>query len=299
MVAASERIVDSIGHDRVRPPSPGRAMLRLIRPKQWIKNAFVFAPLIFARSFVHPELIVRAFVAFVVFCIASSATYVFNDLRDVAKDRQHPTKRFTRPIAAGQVSEGTAKMLIAVFLIALCTVPLFNLQLAGVIGLYLGLNAAYTLKLKHVAVVDLFCIASGFVLRVLAGAVAIAVPLSSWMAITTLCLALYLATIKRRQELEGSGKAGRSVLSEYTTVLLDRYAELSALSAIVFYSIFVLEVRHSLSGTIPFVLFGLFRYWFIVDRYGSGESPTDALWKDWPLILTVVCWCGISIIALH
>ena len=162
------------------------------------------------------------------------------------------------------------------------------------VGLYLGINAAYSLRLKHVPVVDLFCVASGFLLRVFAGARAIDVPVSSWMLITTLCLALYLAAIKRRQELETRGTDGRAVLDSYTVRLLDRYAEMSGVAALLFYGLFVIEVRPALAISIPFVLFGLFRYWYLVERQGAGESPTDALWNDGPLALTVLAWGALS-----
>jgi 4-hydroxybenzoate polyprenyltransferase len=160
---------------------------------------------------------------------------------------------------------------------------------------YIGLNLAYTLKLKHIPVIDIFCLAAGFVLRVYGGAVAIDVPLSTWMMVTTLSLALYLAAIKRRDELATTGDASRSVLQFYTLRLLDRYAETAALSAIMFYGLFVVTVRPKLNVTIPFVLFGLFRYWYIVETGGRGESPTDAVWADPPLIITVLLWAAVVV----
>jgi 4-hydroxybenzoate polyprenyltransferase len=147
-------------------------------------------------------------------------------------------------------------------------------------------------------VVYIFAIASGFVLRVYAGAVALDVPVSSWMFITTLCLALYLAAIKRRQELSQSGVEGRKVLERYSVALVDRYAEMSATGALLFYSIFVISAKPDLVVTIPLVLFGLFRYWFVVEALDRGESPTDALISDWQLLLTVLLWvvaCGLAL----
>ncbi len=263
--------------------------VRLIRPRQWIKNSFVFAPLVFSGTFTRRPLLLEALGAAVVFCIASSAVYVFNDLVDVEADRLHPVKRLTRPLAAGTVSLGQARTVLAVLLALLAAALAFRPAVTGIVLGYLALNAAYTLRLKRVPVVDLFCVAGGFVLRVFAGAVAIAVVLTTWMLITTLCLALYLAAIKRREELGARGAGAREVLGSYTVALLDRYAEMSATGAILFYSLFVLEVRPGLAPTIPLVLFGLFRYWYIVEEKG-GESPTDAVWRDWQLGLTLVAW---------
>jgi decaprenyl-phosphate phosphoribosyltransferase len=273
-------------------------LLQLARPRQWIKNGFVFAPLVFTGQFLKAEPVGQVALAFVLFCAASSATYVFNDLGDREKDRLHPRKRFTRPIAAGLVSVRQAYGLMAVLLALVAAGALLRPTVGAVLLGYLAMNVAYTLRLKHVAVVDLFCIASGFVLRVLAGAVALRVPLSSWMLITTLCLALYLAAVKRRQELTSSGSAGRLVLATYTLSLLDRYAEMSAVGAIVFYSLFTITVRPELSITVPFVLFGLFRYWYIVECRGGGEAPTDVLWKDLPLAATVLLWVATCMYAL-
>lgn len=267
---------------------PFRDLVGLIRPRQWVKNAFVLAPLIFSGLFMRRASVVEALVATAVLCVASSLTYVLNDLMDVAADRQHPVKR-TRPLAAGTVTPGQARAVAAVLGVLLLGSFALRPALAGVVLGYLALNAAYSLWLKRVPVVDLFAIAGGFVLRVFAGAIAIAVVLSSWMLITTLCLALYLAAIKRRDELAARGPAARPVLGSYTVALLDRYAEMAAVGAVVFYSLFVLEVRPALAMTIPLVLFGLFRYWYIVEERG-GESPTDAVWRDGPLGLTVAAW---------
>jgi 4-hydroxybenzoate polyprenyltransferase len=277
----------------VAEPSTGWPRLRLLRPRQWIKNAFVLAPLIFSGSFVRPDAIYHTLAALALFCIAASATYVFNDLRDRDADRLHPVKRYTRPIASGAVSVSQAWTIFA----ALCLTILFgfvvNAAVTAVIVVYLLLNIAYTVKLKRVPVVDLFVLAAGFVLRVHAGATAIALVVSPWMLITTLCLALYLAAVKRRDELSGSGATSREVLKLYTPALLDRFAERAALGAMVFYGLFVITVRPALAATIPLVLFGMFRYSFVVDRTGAGESPTDALWRDRPLAATVVMWAGL------
>ncbi|MBS0522360.1 MAG: decaprenyl-phosphate phosphoribosyltransferase [Proteobacteria bacterium] len=269
---------------------PVVGLLRLVRPKQWIKNTFVLAPLIFARAYADVASIEHAMFAFVLFCIASSACYVVNDMHDVQSDRAHPLKRLSRPLAAGTVRMRTAglvlALLYAVLIAGFLALPAVAVPIAG----YIALNLAYTYSLKHQPVLDIFSIASGFVLRVYAGAEAIAVPLSSWMAVTTLCLALYLAAIKRRQELVTAGTDARKVLLEYSISLVDRYAEMSAVGALIFYSLFVMSTNTRLVMTIPLVIFGLFRYWYVVEAREGGESPTDVVLTDGPLIACIAAW---------
>jgi decaprenyl-phosphate phosphoribosyltransferase len=270
-------------------------LFRLMRPKQWVKNIFVLAPLIFSGEFLRPESIKNSLLAFALFCVASSATYILNDIQDIDRDRRHPKKSLTRPLAAGKVSVTTAQILLSVLLLILIFGGFVLPKVVVVIAAYLALNVAYSFVLKHKPVIDIFTIAIGFVLRVLAGAVALAVPLSSWMFVTTLCLALYLASVKRKQELAQRGTEGREVLEKYSVALVDRYAEMSATGALVFYSLFVMSARPAMVITVPLVLFGLFRYWYVVEELDGGESPTDALLNDGQLLLTVVLWvmgCG-------
>jgi len=279
------------------PPavSRGRALARLLRPRQWIKNAFVPAPAVFANVWMNPAQDVRALAATAIFCVAASAVYVFNDLLDAPTDRLHPVKRVSRPLASGAVSIATGRTVLAVLVAILVGATIVFPAVAPAMAAYIAVNAAYTLKLKHVAVVDLFCVASGFVLRVYAGALAVDVPLSSWMLITTLSLALYLAAVKRRQELATSGPGGRRVLGAYTLPLLDGYAQTAASASVVFYSLYVLDVRPALVVTVPFVLLGIFRYSYLVQTRNLGESPTEALWTDVPLILTVAGWAALCL----
>ncbi len=270
-------------------------LIKLMRPRQWVKNVFVLAPLIFSGEFLHPESIKVSLLAFVMFCIASSATYIVNDLHDIERDRRHPTKSRTRPLAAGKVTIPAALALLGVLLTLLVAAGLVMPRVMAVIAAYLALNLAYSFYLKHEPVIDIFTIAIGFVLRVYAGTMALALPLSSWMLVTTLCLALYLAAVKRKQELAQSGIDGREVLKKYSPVLVDRYAEMSATGALLFYGLFVMSAKPRLVITVPLVLFGLFRYWYVVEELDGGESPTDALLNDWQLLLTVVLWiaaCG-------
>lgn len=266
-----------------------------MRPKQWVKNSFVLAPLVFTGEFLDANAINHALLAVLLFCVASSATYVVNDMRDIERDRRHPKKSRSRPLAAGTVTVPMAVVLLAMLYAALVLGWFLAPRVVMVIAAYLVLNLAYTFVLKQQPVVDIFTIAIGFVLRVYAGAVALDVPVSSWMFVTTLCLALYLAAVKRRQELSQNGTEGRKVLEEYSVSLVDRYAQMSATSALLFYSMFVMSDKPELVITVPLVLFGLFRYWFVVETLDGGESPTDVLLADWQLLLTVALWvaaCG-------
>ncbi|MGR3504306.1 MAG: decaprenyl-phosphate phosphoribosyltransferase [Paracoccaceae bacterium] len=273
-------------------------VFKLVRPKQWVKNTFVLAPLIFSGLFMDVGSIINVSVAVFLFCVASSATYIVNDMYDIEYDRRHPHKSISRPLASGEVSILAARLLLFL-LYSILVVGWFIYPLVvSVIAAYLLLNLAYSLFLKHQPVIDIFTIAIGFVLRVYAGAVALNVEVSSWMFITTLCLALYLASIKRRQELRHMGSEGRKVLQNYSFSLVDRYAEISSIGALLFYSIFVMSSKPELVVSVPLVLFGLFRYWFVVETLDGGESPTDALVDDWQLLLTVVVWAVVCTWAL-
>ena len=269
---------------------PLRGLFLLIRPKQWIKNSFVLAPLFFSGNFLLPDPVKNALLALLFFCVASSTAYIINDIHDIEGDRRHPRKSETRPLALGIVSVPAA----LVFLVVLYGVLIFDWFLEPksllVIAAYMVLNLAYTFVLKYQPVIDIFTISIGFVLRVYAGAIALSLRVSAWMFVTTLCLALYLAAIKRRQELRQNGTEGRKVLGKYSVALVDRYAEMSAMGALVFYSMFVMSTKPQLTITVPLVLFGLYRYWYVVEELQGGESPTDALLADWQLLFTVLLW---------
>lgn len=275
--------------------SPLSATLALLRPREWSKNVFVLAPLVFAGAFNRIDALRHVGMAFVLFCVAASAVYVLNDLHDIAEDRAHPVKAKQRPLAAGELSPRRAIIVLAALYVVLGLGARVFPQAGGIVIGYVLLNVAHTYLLKQQPVVDIFSIAIGFVLRVYAGALAISVPLSSWMFVTTLCLALYLASIKRRQELNWAGGTGRVVLQQYTAPLLDRFAQTAATGALIFYSLFVMSTRPQLVVTIPFVLFGLFRYQWLVEVRNAGESPADVLLGDWQLMLTMLLWLGMCV----
>jgi 4-hydroxybenzoate polyprenyltransferase len=271
---------------------------RLLRIRQWVKNIFVLAPLIFSGEFLNVDSLVRSLIAFSLFCIASSATYVINDIHDIELDRKHPIKAKSRPLAAGLITVRQANFLLCI----LCSILILGYfqqpSTLSVIVIYTILNIGYTFVLKYQPIIDIFTIAIGFVLRVYAGAVAVDVPVSSWMFITTLCLALYLAATKRKQELVLNEEVGENSKRHYTIAIVDRYAEISATAALVFYSLFVMSSRQQLVMTIPFVLFGIYRYWYVVESGDKSESPTDALLEDWQLIITVLIWVILCIYLL-
>jgi decaprenyl-phosphate phosphoribosyltransferase len=266
----------------------------ILRPRQWIKNFFVFAPLIFSGMFLNQEAVIKSFCAFIFFCIASSLIYVINDVYDIDNDRAHPIKK-ERPLAKGTLKINEAFFLSFTLFLILLISFFINFKFSLILFTYIFLNILYSYKLKHEPILDIFSIAMSFVLRVIAGSYILDLPISSWMCITTLSLALYLASIKRRQELLNVGSHSREVLGNYGIELVDRYAEISATSALMFYSLFVLSSKPNLVITIPFVIFGLFRYWYIVQFKNKGEAPTDVLLNDWQIIFTILLWLSLTL----
>lgn len=274
-------------------------LIKLIRPKQWVKNAFVFAPLIFAGQFLQLASVYTTVLAAFLFCLAASAVYIVNDLKDIENDRAHPEKSKKRPLASGEVQPKSAYILLTLIYVLLSVAWLILPQVIYVILAYLAINLAYTFKLKNEPVIEIFIVAFGFVLRVYAGALALNVPVSHWMFITTLSISLYLAAIKRRQELIQSGKQSRGVLAHYSVSLIDRFAEMSAVISVVFYSLYVMDKQPDLILTVPFVIFGLFRYWYIVETLKGGESPTDVVIQDKQILITVCLWLMCCLYALY
>lgn len=276
-----------------------QGLIKLIRPKQWVKNAFVFAPLIFAGEFLNFASVYTTVLAAFLFCLAASAVYIVNDLKDIENDRAHPEKSKKRPLASGEVQPKSAYILLTLIYVLLSCAWLIIPQVIYVIVAYLAINLAYTFKLKNEPVIEIFIVAFGFVLRVYAGALALHVPVSHWMFITTLSISLYLAAIKRRQELIQSGKQSRGVLAHYSVNLIDRFAEMSAVISVVFYSLYVMDKQPDLILTVPFVIFGLFRYWYIVETLKGGESPTDVVIQDKQILITVFSWLMCCLYVLY
>lgn len=271
--------------------------IHLLRVPQWSKNAVVFAALVFGDPKVDHALW-RAIAAFVAFCAVSSAGYILNDCVDREHDRIHPSKR-SRPIASGVVSlqavlSIAVGLLVAGFAISLIVNPVLLLVMAG----YALLTAAYSWRLKHIVLLDAFVIASGFLLRAVAGAAAVEVPVSAWLMLCTMLLALFLAFGKRRSELvrlQDEAIAHRSALAGYSVPLLDQLLVITAGCTVMAYS-FYSFTSESVPGngvmmiTVPFVMFAVFRYLLLVMRRGEGGAPEILLWKDKPLLTSVVSW---------
>ncbi len=273
-------------------------LLKLIRIKQWIKNLFIFAPLIFANQFLNHEAIFQSIIAFFIFSLAASIVYIINDIYDIESDREHPKKSISRPLASGALSNKHAYFMLA-FLFTLVLASLSQmLSLIPIILIYIIQNLIYSKFLKHQPVLDIFSISFGFVLRVYAGTIAIEVPLSNWMFITALSLALFLASMKRKSELETQGTSARKVLKKYNKSLINKFAEISSSSTLVFYSLYILSEQPKMVITIPLVLFGLFRYWYISTLKSGTESPTDALLEDKQLLLVVALWVTLVVLVL-
>ena len=269
-----------------------------MRPGQWIKNLFVFAPLLFSAKLLVPADLLSTVAAFFAFSFSASAVYVLNDLVDIESDRLHETKRHTRMLAAGKVNKPVAIVLAVVLVAASVALSFSTPKVLAVIGIYLLVNVAYSFWLKHQPVLDIFCIATGFVLRVTAGAQAINVELSAWMAVTTFSLALFLAAMKRKAEIKQSAGAGRLVLQSYTPELVSMFATVSASSAVVFYSLYCLSTKPAMTVTIPVVLFGIMRYWFVSDKSERSQNPSDTIFRDWQLALAALVWLALSASAL-
>ncbi len=282
-------------------------LIRACRPKQWPKNGLLFFGLIFALKLTDPVLVGRAFVGFLIFCACSSGVYLFNDLADVEKDRQHPTKR-KRPLAAGVVTPRQV-IILGVALYAISIVGAFWLSpgFGALTVLYIVLQSAYSARLKHVVLIDVFVLASGFVIRAAAGAVVVGVPISPWLYVCTVLASLFIGLGKRRSELillSHSAKHHRRILDEYSIGLLDQLIVIVTSATIMAYSLYTFSAEnlpsdHSMMLTIPFVLYGLFRYMYLMHQRNGGGSPEDALIGDRPLLLSAVLWMASAVIILY
>lgn len=282
-------------------------LVRLMRPRQWTKNAIVFAALVFDHQLGDMTRLATVVGAFVAFCLASSAIYLLNDLRDLESDRLHPAKRL-RPIASGLVSPRLALVATGVLLaVALPLATVLQPEFGLVVAVYVLLMVGYSLFLKHVVILDVFAIAAGFVLRAAGGAVVIDVPISPWLYVCTVLLALFIGFGKRRHELlllEDAAGSHRRNLDEYSPELLDHFILITAAATVMAYSLYTFAAEslpddHSMMLTIPFVLYALFRYLFLVHRREAGGSPEQTLLTDLPLLACIVAWGVVTIGLLY
>jgi 4-hydroxybenzoate polyprenyltransferase len=262
------------------------------RPRQWTKNLLVFAGIVFAAQLGDRDRWAAAIVAFLAYCAASSASYLLNDVRDAAADRLHPVKR-RRPVAAGDLAPATALAVAAVLAgLALVLAAALGAPSLGCMVAFLALQGAYSLWLKSVELVDVLAIAGLFVLRAAAGAIAVDVRISPWLLVCTFLLALFLGLAKRHAELQLEGARARAALDGYSRDLLDRLLDVVAAATIVAYAAYTLTANQPrwLVLTVPLVVFGLFRYLWLLHRRGLGEEPEAVLVTDLPILLTVAAW---------
>jgi 4-hydroxybenzoate polyprenyltransferase len=280
-----------------------RAAFVALRPRQWTKNLLLFAGIIFAAKLGDVSRWGEALAAFLAYCAASSASYLVNDVRDAPHDRLHPTKR-ARPIARGELSPRVAEVLAAALI--LCAVLLVApLGLASILFLctFFALQAAYTLSLKHVVLLDVMTIGGLFVVRAAAGAAAVEVRISPWLLLCTALLALFLALAKRRGELVLVGAEatpGRPVLEGYSLALVDQLVTVVAASTVISYCLYTFTARDSkaMMVTIPFVVFGVFRYLLLMHRRDLGEEPEEVLLRDLPILLCIAGWAASAAVIL-
>lgn len=297
----SELVAGSEIGGRVEP------WIRALRPVQWTKNALLLAGVVFARKLLDPEPLSLAILAVISFCALSSAIYVIDDLHDAPFDRLHPSKR-DRPIAAGQITTNGAWVLAL-------ALAVLGLAIAAGVGVwflltafaYLVLMFGYVYLLRAVVILDVFAIAAGFVVRAVAGAVAVQVPISPWLLCCTGLLALFLGFCKRRNELatmDGRAGAVRGVLNDYSLPLLDQLITICAAATLIAYAFYTFDARSVprngvMMLTLPFVGFALFRYLFLVYRRREGGSPEWTLLRDRPLLVTIACWAAVALVAMY
>lgn len=287
--------------------NPLIVLIQALRVYQWSKNLLVFAALLFAQEFFHTDKLLTSLLAFIAFCMAASATYLFNDLQDVENDRLHPKKRH-RPIASGALPVPMAWITLLLLYAGAAAVGLYvGLGFSLTLAAYLILTLSYTLFLKHLIILDVMVVALGFVLRAMAGAIAIQVEFSNWLVVCTLFLALFLGLSKRRHEitlLETGASSHRKVLEDYSVHYLDQLILIVAGGAIITYTIYtcspdVVEKFHTdkLYLTLPFVVYGVFRYLHLIHHKTGGGDPSRTLVTDVPLLVTVFLW-GISCVVI-
>jgi 4-hydroxybenzoate polyprenyltransferase len=295
-------------------------LLRAMRPRQWVKNVFVFAALAFSEQrlwmfWSNPWPLLRVIGAFVVFCMAASSIYLVNDLVDIEKDRAHPRKR-NRPLASGKLSPAVAAAAAALLMIAIVPAALwldggpggFDIDFLVVMGTYILVQGfLYTYWLKHIVIVDILVIAAGFVLRAAAGAAVIDVRITPWLLVCMCLLAIFLGIGKRRHEmilLEGGAGEHRRILQEYSLPLLDQMIAIVTASIIIAYSLTTYtapvapqEPYPMLMVTIPFVVYAIFRYLYLIYVRGEGGAPEDLVLKDRPLAVSILIW-GVTVLGV-
>jgi len=286
-----------------------KEIFKSMRPQQWIKNFFIFAAIIFSQNIFNLPLLLKTIIAFVSFCLLSSSLYILNDLKDLEEDKLHPLKS-KRPLASGRLKKSTAFLsFIVLSTLSLILAITLNRYFFMIALVYFFLQVAYSVRLKHVVILDVFVIATGFLIRVVAGGLAIEVTISSWFLICTILLALFLAISKRRHELvllEDSASDHRPILEEYNPYLLDQMIAVVTASTLVAYCLYTISEETvakfgttKLIFTVPFVLYGIFRYLYLIHQKTEGGSPEVLIIKDRPLLIDIFLWIASAILILY
>lgn len=276
------------------------ALIISMRPRQWTKNLFIFAGLIFSQNVFAGYLFLKTCLAFVAFCVLTGSVYLINDIVDIKQDRAHPTKRM-RPLASGLLSrKGALVFAVLLSLISIVFSCLLSLSFALTALAYFILMVCYSLYLKRVVLLDVLAISTGFILRVVAGAVLVEVHISSWLLTCTIFLSLFLALGKRRHErviLESGSAEHREVLQKYSLTLLDQLIAVASASTLLSYALYTMSEAtvqkfgsENLKFTIPFVVYGLFRYLYLIFVKEGGGNPDKDLFADRPLLIDVILW---------
>ena len=284
-------------------------ILKSLRPYQWTKNLFVFAPLIFSQNIFNAPYLFKTILAFTIFCLLSGAVYIWNDLRDIEDDKLHPVKS-QRPLASGRLGKTSAVVAFVFFsLVGLGCAFLLNSTFFILVLVYLLLQILYSAWLKHVVILDVLLIAAGFLLRVSAGGVVIKVDVSEWLLICTFLLALFIALSKRRHELvllEENASSHRPILQEYSPYLLDQMISVVTASTVVAYCLYTISDEtvakfgsSRLVYTVPFVLYGIFRYLYLIHKKGEGGSPESLILKDKPFLAGILLWIASAVIIIY
>jgi len=285
-----------------------KALIKTMRPRQWIKNVFIFAALVFDEQLLSFGPLLSTIFGFILLCLGSSTVYLINDLADLEQDRLHPVKRL-RPLAAGALSVRVAQIAaVLLFIISIGAGFALNLTFGAILLTYLILNLFYSFWLKHIPIIDVLVLASGFVLRVAAGVALITVQrFSPWLYMCTTLLALFIGFGKRRAEmvlLADNANSHRRVLDGYTIPFLDQLIVIVSGTAIVAYSLYTFSAQNlpennSMMLTIPFVVYGIFRYLHLVNVQNAGGAPEELVLTDWPLMVTVLLWGATAVTILY
>lgn len=272
-----------------------KEMIKLMRPKQWLKNFFVFAAIIFSSNFFNIYLLNKNILTFIIFCLTSSSIYILNDLIDIEKDRQHPQKK-NRPLASGKVTkkQGVILDIIVTALVVLLSLS-FNYKIFLISIIYIIVNILYTFKLKNIVIIDVMTITFGFVLRVESGSIATGVHISPWLILCTILLSLFLALNKRKSEikmLKGDSAKHRSILKAYSLNFIDEMLSIVTPSIFISYCLYTFNSVQSetMMFTIVFVLYGVFRYQYLMDKVNIGSKPEDVFSKDVPFLINMILW---------